>query len=217
MKNLLALLLIAATSLSIHAKSSGKGIAESSDLVSPILPGMTVANTCLQDIDKNKVCTDEIFAEQPTVLVVYRGGWCPYCNAQLNSLKKIENNLKELGYQIIAMSPDSNKSVKEQQKRENLSYTLLTDNEMALSQEMGLAFFLDKKTEKMYRDRLGVPFVDINGDERVSLPVPAVYLIDKNTMVHFQYVNPNFRVRLDERVLLVAAQQALKAMKKPKS
>ena len=216
MKNVIGLLLLAATSLSIFANPSAKsqGIAESAEQVSPILPGQNVANSCLQDINKNKVCSKDIFAEKPTVLVVYRGGWCPYCNSQLNSLKKIEKNLIRMGYQMIAVSPDSNKSIKAQQQREDISYTLLTDNELELTREMGLAFFLDKKTEKMYRDRLGVPFVDINGDERVSLPVPAVYILDKDAMVHFQYVNPNFRVRLDERVLLVAAEQAMKAMKK---
>jgi len=177
------------------------------------LPGMIVDNTCLQDLNKQTVCTGEILSEKPTIMVVYRGGWCPYCNAQLNRLKKVENKLTGMGYQLLAVSPDSNKSITEQKKREKLSYTLLTDNELALSKELGLAFFLDKKTEKKYRNRLGVEFADVNGESRVSLPVPAVYILDKKGMVHFQYVNPSFRTRLDEKVLLVAAEQALNVMK----
>jgi len=193
--------------------TSNEGIAESDQMVRPLLPGMMVDNTCLQDLHKQTVCTDKLLSEKPTIMVVYRGGWCPYCNAQLNRLKKIEDKLTDMGYQLLAVSPDSNKSVNEQKKRQKLSYTLLTDNELALSKELGLAFFLDKKTEQKYRNRLGVEFADINGDTRVSLPVPAVYILDKKGMVHFQYVNPSFRTRLDEKVLLVAAEQALKVMK----
>ena len=211
MKNILLFLILILSPL-VTAKTlvDASGIAPSANDVSPLLPGMTVANTCVQDLNKQSICSNEFFAEKPSVVVFYRGGWCPYCNAQLNRMKSIEKNLVELGYQIIAISPDSNKSITEQKKREVLSYRMLTDNELALSKALGIAYFLDKKTEKMYRDRLGVPFQDINGETRVSLPVPAVYIIDKNSKVKFQYVNPDFRARLDEDLLLSAAKQALK-------
>lgn len=184
---------------------SPKGIADSSELVRPLLPGQTVENLCLEDADKNTVCTGELFAQKPTVLIVYRGGWCPYCNSQLNQIKAVEKGIQQLGYQIIAVSPDSNKNVAEQRQRENISYSLLADTQLNLSKELGLAFFLDKKTEAMYRDRLGVPFIGLDGESRVALPVPAIYILDKKGMVHFNYVNPDYRVRLNEKLLLSAA------------
>lgn len=196
----------------VKRHTNASGIAEKADAVAPLLPGMTLSDTCLEDINKQTVCSDEFLSQQPTILIVYRGGWCPYCNAQLNRLREIEPELKKLGYQLIAVSPDSNRNIQKQQSNEKLAYTLLTDNKLALSKSLGLAYFLDKKTEQMYRDKLGVPFIDINGDKRVSLPVPAVYIFDKESTVHFQYVNPNFRLRLDEKVLLVAAEQAIKVM-----
>lgn len=188
-----------------QAKVSADGIAETSELVRPLLPGQMVADVCLQDAEKRKVCTGELFAEKPTVLIVYRGGWCPYCNSQLNQIKAVEQGIQQLGYQIVAVSPDSNKNVAEQREREKINYSLLADTELNLSKELGLAFFLDKKTEAKYRDRLGVPFVGLDGDSRVALPVPAIYIIDKKGMVHFNYVNPDYRVRLNEKLLLSAA------------
>ncbi len=207
---LLSLTLLVLAPVTI-AKSmvSAEGIAESAYDVKPLLPGMKVKNTCLQDLNKQQVCSKDIFADKPSVLVFYRGGWCPYCNAQLNRMKKIEDQLLALGYQVIAVSPDSNKSVTEQQKREKLSYMMLTDNELALSKALGVAYFLDEKTAARYRDKAGVPFQDIHGETRVSLPVPAVYIINQNSEVQFQYVNPDFRARLDEDLLLAAAKQAV--------
>ena len=56
--------------------------------------------------------TDDILAKK-TVLVVYRGGWCPYCNSQLSDLQDIENQILQLGYQIIAVSPDAPSFIKQ--------------------------------------------------------------------------------------------------------
>lgn len=213
--NTLLILLAAVTFMSTAQpvrQTDHTGIVESAELVKPLLPGMTLADTCLQDMAKQSVCTDELLQDKPTVLIVYRGGWCPYCNAQLNRMKDIESDLTKLGYQLIAVSPDSNRNIQKQQSTQSIKFTLLTDDKLALSKSLGLAYFLDKKTEAMYRDKLGVPFIDVKGDKRVALPVPAVYIIDKTGVVHFQYVNPNFRLRLNEQVLLTAAQQAIKVM-----
>ena len=193
------------TAFPILAGADATDIAENNQLIRPLLPGQTIDNVCLQDINKQEVCTDDLFAQKPSVLIVYRGGWCPYCNAQLNQIKQVEKGILQLGYQIIAMSPDSNKNITEQQKRENIDYPLLTDNELTLSKELGLAYFLAPKTAMKYKNKLGVPFIDIKGEDRVALPAPAIYIIDKKGMVHFQYVNPDFKVRLNEKLLLSAA------------
>lgn len=213
---LLSTCLFSLNSFAADSNASAKGIANSAFEVRPILPGMLVPNTCVEDSQTNSVCTETLFAKKPTVLVVYRGGWCPYCNAQLNRMKKIESALEFLGFQIVAISPDSNKNIAEQQTREKLAYNLLADPKLALAKNMGLAFFLDKKTEEKYRDKLGVPFIDIDGDARVALPVPAVYILDQQGMVHFQYVNPNIDVRLSEDLLYKAASETMKVINETK-
>jgi len=194
-----------------HTESM-RTIAPSASEIRPLLPGMMVSDTCVQDMNREEVCSDRLFQQKPTVLVVYRGGWCPYCNAQLNRLKQIEKHLITLGYQLVAVSPDSNVNVDRLQRRHSLRYTLLTDNKLALAKSMGLAYFLDKKMEALYKEKFGVPYVDIEGETRVSLPVPAVYIIDTTGLIHFQYVNPNHKLRLDEKLLLTAAERALIAM-----
>ena len=42
---------------------------------------------------------------------LYRGSWCPYCNTQLSEIASIEDELKKLGYQIVAISPDKPESL----------------------------------------------------------------------------------------------------------
>lgn len=42
------------------------------------------------------------------VVLMYRGSWCPYCNAQLSAFARAKPKLDELGIKVVAMSVDSN-------------------------------------------------------------------------------------------------------------
>ena len=45
-------------------------------------------------------------AGERTVVLFYRGGWCPYCNAQLRSFQRALHKLAELGARVVALSID---------------------------------------------------------------------------------------------------------------
>lgn len=44
--------------------------------------------------------------KKPTVVLFYRGGWCPYCNAQLSDLHIVEPKLPASGFEIVFLSTD---------------------------------------------------------------------------------------------------------------
>lgn len=41
-----------------------------------------------------------------TVVLFYRGSWCPYCNAQLRAFQRAQDTLGELGARVVALSVD---------------------------------------------------------------------------------------------------------------
>jgi peroxiredoxin len=41
-----------------------------------------------------------------TVVLFYRGSWCPYCNAQLRAFQRAGDKLAELGARVVALSID---------------------------------------------------------------------------------------------------------------
>ncbi|MEH6396645.1 peroxiredoxin-like family protein [Pseudoalteromonas sp.] len=183
--------------------ATATNIANQAEKVSPLMPGLTIPAITLKDKTGKNVVLAERFAEKTTVLIVYRGGWCPYCSKQLANVQKIEAELADLGAQIIAVSPDSPAKLAET-KIDSPNYQLLSDDSLVLSQALGLAFYLDDKTATIYRNKLGVNFVSLEGKAKVALPVPAVFVIDQKGLVHFQYANPNYKVRLTENLLLAA-------------
>ena len=79
--------------------------------ISPILIGETLPNGNFQNVEGEYIQLKAILEEKPTILVFYRGGWCPYCNVQLSGLVEIEEDILELGYQIVAISPDDYKNL----------------------------------------------------------------------------------------------------------
>lgn len=203
LNKVLAFAFLAVFSLPLFADNVDK-IAETAEQVTPIMNGQNIPSVTLFDVDGNTVSLKQIVSEKPTVLVFYRGGWCPYCNTQLAGLREIEEKVMAMGYQLVAISPDSPERLKEAKVENDYKIRLLSDANFDVISEFGIGFFLPEKTAKRYRNKMGIEFVDIDGTSKVALPIPAVYVVDKEGLVHFNYVNPNFRVRLSPELLYQA-------------
>ncbi len=121
----------------VVSAATATNIANEAEKVSPLMPGLMVPATTLKDKDGNNVVLSKRFAEKTTVLIVYRGGWCPYCSKQLASIQNIEQQIADLGAQIIAVSPDSPEKLAES-KIDSPNYQLLSDDSLTLSQALGL-------------------------------------------------------------------------------
>jgi peroxiredoxin len=122
----------------------------------------------------------------------------------LGQLQKIEKDLLELGYQIVAVSPDRVENLQESIGKLELSYQVVSDDSMEGAKAFGVAFRVDDDTYEKYKG-WGLDLEKASGFDHHYLPVPAVYLIDREGLVRFQYVNPNYRVRLHPDILLAAA------------
>lgn len=207
MRKLIALFIVIAASVTgfAHAGDMKREIANSADEVRPILNGQNIPNTTIFTPKGEAVKLHDLIKRKPSIIIFYRGGWCPYCNAQLADLKNIEDKVTKLGYQFIAMSPDSPERLSAQGSGQDFKVQIFSDRDFETTQEFGIGFFLGDNVADKYRNKLGVEFVDINGTSRVALPVPAVYVVDTSGKVHFQYINPNFTVRLDSELLYQAA------------
>ncbi len=172
--------------------------------VSPLLNGAAVPSSTVRNINGEEVDLSKELLGQKSVVVFYRGGWCPYCNLQLQGLRKIEKKLEKLGWSIVGISPDSPSSLKESVEKHKLEYSLYSDSKANAIKAFGLAFKVDDKTNKKYLG-YGISLDKASGESHHILPVPGVYLINKKGEVVFNYVHPNYKVRLKESIILEAA------------
>lgn len=181
--------------------------------VMPLMNGQTIPSASLKDLNGNSVDIAKLTAGKPSIIFFYRGGWCPFCNSQMGQLQAIEPQLLEMGYQLIGISPDTPEKLTASMTKQELSYTLLSDANLAASKAFGLAYFTSAKTTARYTSKMKLEnklWQTPTGESRLVLPVPAAYISDASGLVHFQYVNPNFRVRPAPELIITAAKLALK-------
>ncbi|GGP61729.1 peroxiredoxin-like family protein [Shewanella saliphila] len=204
---MLKTLLIASTLILTSFASIAKPIASDENNVMPLLNGHQIPAVTLQDVDGNAVDLAKLVAQKPTIFFFYRGGWCPFCNSQMGQLKAIEPKLIEMGFQLVGISPDTPEKMRASLTDQKLDYLLLSDSSMAASQAFGLAYYTSADITKKYTASVVTNelFTTPQGDKRLVLPVPAVYLADTKGLIHFQYVNPNYKVRPAPELILAAA------------
>ncbi|MCW1146637.1 peroxiredoxin-like family protein [Flavobacterium lacisediminis] len=185
MKKILSVILFCFTIVSFGQ------IADKPENVSPLLIGEKIPNVLLRDVNGNEIHTDKILSKK-TVIIVYRGGWCPYCNSQLADMQEIEDDILALGYQVVAVSPDAPSFLKQTLDKKELHYQLYSDSEGVFSKAVGIAFQREKPKLDKYSE----------GKNPGFLPVPTVYVINDNKEIEFLYINPNYSKRLEGKVLL---------------
>lgn len=104
-----------------------------SDAIKPLPVGTKIpAASTVMTMDGEPFDLNAAVTSQPTVLIFYRGGWCPYCNAHLRELQQSVPALTEMGYQLLAISPDAPAELSSLEKDANLSYELLSDKDVAV-------------------------------------------------------------------------------------
>lgn len=175
--------------------SAAAQLPRSAESVCPILIGSALPSITLSNIEGKSVDIKNIVDKKPSIIIFYRGGWCPYCNAHLSELGKVEADILNLGYQIIAISPDAINELNKTLDKNELRYMLLSDEGGKLAKAMGIAFKAPERYTKML-DKYS------DGTNTGYLPVPSVFITDKKGDIAFEYVNPDYKTRLSSDMLL---------------
>lgn len=200
----LSILVFSLLATGLHAS-----LAPSASDAVPLPVGAQLPAALVQTIEGTNLDLSTLVAGKPTVLIFYRGSWCPYCNRHLAALAEIEPELLKLGYQILALSPDAVTELKAMTGKNRLHYRLLSDRAMNAASAFGLAFRVDATTVKKYRE-YQIDLAPVPGEPDARwLPVPAVYLIGRDGLIKFLHSNPDYKARLSAEQVLAAAQAAL--------
>lgn len=176
--------------------------------IKPLMIGQAIPAIPLVTAEGTSFDLKAAAKEQPLIIIFYRGGWCPYCNTHLGQLQEIEPKLRELGYRIIAISPDRPEKISESMESGKMTYTLLSDSTMEASKAFGIAFEVEAPMLKKL-DSYNIDIEAASGEKHHLLPVPSVFIAGADGIIDFSYSNPDYKTRLAPDVLLAAAKAAL--------
>jgi len=178
MKHLIALFAVTLSLTTLNARKAEE--------VAPLLIGRPTPKATLFDENGIEHFLPALLKDKHSIIVFYRGGWCPYCSLQMQELAEREAEFLELGYQIVGISPDSPDKIASIEKDGELNYAVYSDSGFSAMEGFGIDF-----NRKGKKDR--------------KLPVPSVFIITPDNKVAFSYVNPDYRERIPGDLLLAAA------------
>lgn len=213
MKHLLMTLImpVLLMSYSVHANNT---IPDDANKVTPIKVGQKIPTLQVTSVDSKPFDVNQALRKQPTLLIIYRGGWCPYCNTHLAELRKIEDELVANGVQIMAISPDLPRYLRETGEKHHLGYTLLSDSKMTAAKALGLAFKVSLSTRLKYKT-VGIDLERNSGEAHHLLPVPAAILVDRKETVRFIFYSPDYKVRIENSAILDAVSELTSEQAEP--
>lgn len=175
-------------------------VAASAAEIAPLKPGAIVPEATVLDLKGEPVELQKHLAGRNTLVIFYRGGWCPYCNTHLAELAGMRDELEAKGIEIVALSPDSPEHLAEAVGKREYGFTLLSDKRSQAASGFGVAFSVDDATDARLKG-YGIDLTERSGEQQRILPVPAVFLIDSSLSILFTHTNPDYTKRLSADAL----------------
>ena len=137
----------------------------------------------------------ELRKKGAVVVVFYRGNWCPYCNKELKRLQDSLQYITEKGAQIVAITPEGGEGIGKTVEKTGVQFSILTDQEMKIAKSYGVSYEVDERTMVRYKS-FGTDLLEINHQKgKAFLPVPAVYVVNKEGSITYRYFDADYRKR----------------------
>ena len=147
-----------------------------------------------KDQNGNEVRLKDLLKKGKVVLVFYRGQWCPYCNKYLSKLEDSLQLIKDKGATVVAVTPEKPESVALTIEKTKAEYAVLYDEDLKIMKAYDVEFEVPENTLTRYRNA-GIKIDENNGKNGNYLPIPATYIIDKESTIVYRFFNQDYRKR----------------------
>lgn len=191
MGKILLVLSVMCFSLSIYAQEAPEGL-----FISSKAPDFKA-----KDQNGNEIRLKDLLKKGKVVLVFYRGQWCPYCNKELSHLQDSLQFIKDKGATLVAVTPEKPEMVSQTVEKTKAEYSILYDEGLKIMKAYDVEFEVPENTLLRYRNA-GLDIEKNNGANGKFLPVPAVYIIDKESTVTYRFFEPDYKKRPSVKELL---------------
>lgn len=198
-------------SLTLRSGHADVPIAETAEETQPLQVGDPAPRFIVEQVDGSEYDFNPQQLEKPTLLLTFRGGWCPYCNVYLSDMRFVIPEIREMGVDVLFLSGDraadlyEGLSMEAQEDIDGLDYTILSDADAQAAIALGIAFRANLKTRVYLTGKGALEGTSV--DRHNVLPVPAVFAVDKSGVIRYAFTNPNYKVRLPADDLLAVASE----------
>ncbi|WP_171119146.1 MULTISPECIES: peroxiredoxin-like family protein [Streptomyces] len=184
-------------------RRAGQELADSGQADRALTVGAQAPHFTLPTATGQTLALDDLLADGPVVLTFYRGAWCPYCNIALRALQQHHDAITAHGARLVAISPQIPDESLTLAEKHDLAFDVLSDIGSDTAKQYGLAFDLPDDLAAVY-DRLGFDLQRVNDGHPRTLPLPATYVIDRDGVTRWAFVNADYTTRAEPADILAA-------------
>ncbi len=149
----------------------------------------------LKDQNGAEVSLKELRKKGPVVILFYRGNWCPYCNKELKRFQDSLQFITDKGATLVAITPEAAEGVSKTIEKTGAAFPILYDADLKVSKGYAVTFNVDEKTAARYKN-FGNDLMVINQQKgKVVLPVPAVYVVNRDGAVTYRFFDADYKKR----------------------
>jgi len=127
----------------------------------------------------------------------------------LRAYQKIIPQIRALGGQLVAISPQTPDHSQATLLKNFLAYEVLSDLGNRVARQFRLVYPVAEMVRSLYL-RFSVDLAAYNADNSWELPLPGTFVVDRNATIQLAFVDADFTRRL-EPAAIVEALQALRA------
>jgi peroxiredoxin len=139
---------------------------------------------------------EQLHDDGPLVISFNRGSWCPYCMHELESWRDNLSALQSAGGKLVIIAGEVSGRGDALADMFSDEVEILCDVEHGAALGLGLAFHAGDELLRRYLE-CGLDLSDIYGTQSGILPIPATFVIDRDGIVRFAFVEPDFRIRAE--------------------
>jgi peroxiredoxin len=158
--------------------------------------GETLPSFVLPDQNGRLVSLEALLREGPLVVAFLRGHWCPYCRITASALGEIAETAERLGARIVAITPESRQYAQKLDEDSGGAFPILADLDNGYALSVNLAIWVDEVMSGLIAGA-GWDIPCYHGNDAWVLPIPAVFVLDRDGVVRMRHVNPDYRERAD--------------------
>ncbi|HTV74545.1 MAG TPA: redoxin domain-containing protein [Candidatus Acidoferrales bacterium] len=160
-----------------------------------ITVGSKLPSFRLADTLGKQISSKTLLKRHSLVLFFYRGTWCPFCNAELESLVGAEATIRSFTAQLVGITPQRPEMVEAVRVVRNVGFPILIDRGNEYAASLGLCYGFPGYLRSLYQEIFNTDLSKVNAGSDWQLPVAARIVVDRLGVVRLVEASLDYRTR----------------------
>ena len=157
--------------------------------------GLQAPDAGVLDADGRKISLRSLAGKGGRTLVVfYRGGWCPFCNFQIHELTTAYPEFRRRGVLPVAISVDRPEESARTRATYTIPFPVVSDADLSAHHAFRVLHYAND-AEVARLKGFGMDVERSSGRTHHAIAIPSMFLVDGQGVVRWAHADPGYQVR----------------------